>query len=175
MNSNTKTKYEILPWGDYFNTGIAEIDEQHKKWIGLLNLLAEHSNSNTDSILLDTIFNELYAYTHYHFQTEEVIWQQFFPDDEWQAKHKNVHENFVLELNRLKAEKETTPLLQVVNNVLDFLVPWLAYHILVSDKRMATIVLDIQAGMSLEHAKQYHEQDIANYKPDNFSFKIPLN
>lgn len=171
MNNNATTKYEILPWSEYFNTGITEIDEQHKKWIQLLNLLAEHSNNCADKALLDTVFNELFAYTEYHFQTEETIWQAFFPQDEWEKKHKEVHQRFVLELRQLKAKENTKALSQVVIDVLEFLVPWLAYHILVSDKRMANIVLAVQSGMSLELAKQQNEREIANYKPDNFSFK----
>ncbi|MFZ2724860.1 MAG: hemerythrin family protein [Methylococcaceae bacterium] len=171
MNNDTTTKYEVLPWSEYFNTGIAEIDEQHKKWITLLNLLAEHSNNHANETILDTVFNELFAYTEYHFATEESIWQRFFPDDEWESKHKEVHQCFIVELHKLKAEKETEPLEKVIIDVIEFLVPWLAYHILVTDKRMANIVLAIQSGMSLENAKQQSEQEIANYKPDNFSFK----
>lgn len=171
VNNNTITKYEVLPWGEYFSTGINVIDEQHKRWIQLLNLLAEQSNKHEDKTVLDNVFSELFAYTEYHFQTEEAIWQQFFPHDNWQIKHKQVHQCFIEELCRLKAEENTKPLAQVVVDILEFLVPWLAYHILVSDKRMANIVLAIQSGLSLEQAKHRNEREIANYKPDNFSFK----
>jgi hemerythrin-like metal-binding protein len=170
-DNNTIVKYEVLPWSEHFNTGITEIDEQHKIWIYLLNTLAQHSSNCVDSVVLASVFDELFAYTQYHFQTEETIWTQFFSDDEWQIKHKHSHDSFIAQLQRLKSEENTQPLKQVVENVLEVLIPWLAYHILVSDKRMAKIVLDIQAGKSLALAKQHSDLEIANYRADDFYFK----
>ena len=50
---------DIFPWDDNFNTGIATIDEQHKKLVNLLNLLASHVAFKSNLPQLNVIFDEL--------------------------------------------------------------------------------------------------------------------
>jgi len=69
----TMNSIDIFPWNENFNTEVAEIDEQHKKLVRLLNLLAGHVTFQADLPALDAIFNELADYAAYHFRTEEVL------------------------------------------------------------------------------------------------------
>jgi diguanylate cyclase (GGDEF)-like protein/PAS domain S-box-containing protein len=107
------------------------------------------------------VFKELTDYAAYHFQTEEKIWHQFFPDNELESKHKDIHHSFLTEIIRLKEEEKNVPLEQVVEDILSFLTHWLVFHILDSDKRMAKVVLAVQTGVSLKLAIQQsiHEMD----------------
>jgi diguanylate cyclase (GGDEF)-like protein/hemerythrin-like metal-binding protein/PAS domain S-box-containing protein len=149
---------EVFPWNENFATGIAQIDEQHKCLIQLLNLLASHLAYQSDVPALNNIFNELAEYAVYHFHTEEIIWQQYLGHDEWETEHKNVHHRFVDEIMALKAEENAKPFEGVIEDVLSFLTHWLAFHILESDKRMAKTVLAIQSGLPLAQAKQQAEE-----------------
>src|ERR1035438_9642440 len=92
--------FEVFPWNKIFETGIPLIDEQHQRLVHLLNILAGHLAYQSDLPALNNVFNELAQYAVYHFQTEEAIWHQHFPEDDWETKHKGVHNNFVTEVLR---------------------------------------------------------------------------
>ena len=47
---------------------------------------------------LSQIFDELVAYTQYHFQTEEEIWQTYLPNEASELKHRHDHKKFILKL-----------------------------------------------------------------------------
>jgi diguanylate cyclase (GGDEF)-like protein/hemerythrin-like metal-binding protein/PAS domain S-box-containing protein len=159
-NNGKTTNLELFPWNLNFDTGIAVIDEQHKKLVSLLNDLANRLTYQSDNSCLNSVFNELVNYAVYHFQTEEAIWHQFLPDSQLETEHKKKHSNFIIEVQKLKQEEENTSLEQVISDILSFLSHWLVCHILDSDKRMARIVQAIQAGMSLEQAKKCGNKQI---------------
>ncbi len=153
---------EVFPWNKNFETGILQIDEQHKRLVNLLNLLANHLAYQSDMSLLNTIFNELTEYSVYHFQTEEEIWQQFFADDDWKIQHKHDHDSFVETILRLKNEKGIKTFEEIMADILSFLTHWLAFHILDSDKRMAkTVLAMVTSDLPLIQAKQQAEQQMA--------------
>lgn len=153
--------FEVFPWSDNFETGIPLVDEQHKRLVHLLNILASHLAYQSDLPALNNVFNELAEYAAYHFQTEENIWHEYFPGDAWESGHRQVHESFVAEVFRLKNEETTKSPHEVVEDVLSFLTHWLAFHILESDKHMAKVVLAMQSGMPLEQAKQHADQEMS--------------
>ena len=145
---------DIFPWNENFNTGLPEIDEQHKKLVQLLNLLASHLAFQSDLPALTVIFDELAEYAVYHFQTEEGIWAEFLANDPIVSGHKETHNNFVAAVVGLRAEKNTQPTEKIVEDVLAFLTRWLASHILENDRFMAMVVLEKQKGVSLATAKK---------------------
>lgn len=152
---------QIFPWNDNFETGVPQIDEQHQRLVQLVNLLASHLAYQSDIPTLNKIFDELADYAVYHFQTEEEIWHQYMPSDPLETKHKEMHDNFVNDVTRLRDEENTKPLNAVVEDILLFLTHWLAFHILDSDKRLAKIVLALQSGLSLSIAKSQADQEMS--------------
>ena len=151
---------DIFPWNKNFDTGIAIIDEQHKKLLELVNSLAKHFVNQSDVITLNNVFDELTAYTIYHFETEEAIWHQYFPDDELEIAHKATHQKFIDEIIRFRTEESKVGAEQVIENVLSFLTQWLAFHILDNDKRMAKTIQAIQNGSTIEEAKHESEGEM---------------
>lgn len=158
--NNSINTIEVFPWNKNFDTGIAIIDEQHKKLVSLLNKLASHLAYRSDIPTLNAVFNELADYAAYHFQTEEAIWQQFLSETDLELKHKGIHDSFMTEVFKLKEEEQTSPFEKVIEDVLSFLTHWLVFHILDSDKRMAKVVLAIQAGLSLGEAVEQSKQEM---------------
>jgi hemerythrin-like metal-binding protein/PAS domain S-box-containing protein len=144
---------DIFPWDDNFSTGLPQVDEQHRKLVHLLNQLASSVAFGSDSTRLNEIFDELLDYTVYHFQTEEAIWHQYMPDDPSEIAHRATHATFVATVLRLKAEQAQKPLARIAEDALEFLVRWLASHILETDRQMAHIVLALQEGLNLDQAK----------------------
>jgi two-component system sensor histidine kinase/response regulator len=145
---------DIFPWDNNFNTGLTKVDEQHRKLVDLLNVLASHVAFQTAIPQLNKIFEELADYTVYHFQTEEEIWKTYLGDDPAEGEHRATHARFVAEVVRLKTELGTKPLAQLAEEALAFLARWLASHILETDRYMAYVVLAMQEGLSRDAAKQ---------------------
>lgn len=145
---------DIFPWDDNFDTGLPSIDFQHRKLVALLNTLASHVAFRSDPAQLAAVFDELSAYTVYHFDTEELIWHEYFDADTLEQKHLATHAHFVQEVLRLKADLALQPVARVAEDALGFLARWLASHILETDRSMAYAVLAMQAGLGLEAAKQ---------------------
>lgn len=144
---------DIFPWDDNFNTGLGEIDEQHKKLVDLLNALASHVAFRTDTLQLDAIFGELAAYAEYHFTSEEAIWNRHLSAEDMNETHRQIHRDFVATVTRLQEQRHSRSLDELAEDALGFLARWLAAHILESDRHMAYIVLAVREGLSMEAAK----------------------
>ena len=77
LDENSIEFFEIFPWDANLETGIAQVDEQHKQLVHILNKLAAHLANLSGTITLNKIFNELADYADYHFKTEEEIWRNY--------------------------------------------------------------------------------------------------
>jgi len=144
--------FEVFPWNDNFNTGNAIIDEQHRQLVHLLNKLATTLVDDEFSIV-NKAFDELADYANMHFDQEEGIWLQYFSDDSWFSSHQLSHASFLPRVIELKEQEAGKPLSDVVEQIIKFLIRWLAFHIIDNDKRMAIVVEAMESGASLEEAK----------------------
>jgi hemerythrin-like metal-binding protein len=144
---------DIFPWNENFNTGIPQIDEQHKKLVQLLNRLASYVAFHDGLPDLEQIFDELADYAIYHFQEEERIWHQYLPDEAVELEHKRIHQVFVETIAVTKAKIRTTSENIIIEELLSFLTRWLATHILENDRFLAAIVINLQSGAAMEDAK----------------------
>ncbi|MGY6274221.1 bacteriohemerythrin [Methylomonas sp. MgM2] len=149
---------EILPWNEAFETGLPEIDIQHKKLVRLINQLAQEWSSLVEVERLNLVLEELEAYASYHFQTEEAIWHRYLSEDAWEKSHKEAHQSFTNKIMQLKSQETSKPLDAVIEDVLKFLTHWLLYHILDSDMRMAKVVLLLKSGSTIAQAKEQSDR-----------------
>ena len=64
-------------WSQIFETGIAEVDAQHRRLVELVNDLGEEIDRG-DSRKLDFVLQELAQYTVYHFGSERTatLWSR---------------------------------------------------------------------------------------------------
>ncbi len=145
---------DIFPWNDSFETGLTDIDQQHRQLVALLNLLASQVAYKSDGAQLRHILDELMRYTVYHFQTEEHIWHSHVAGTEEEIRHRQVHAGFIDTIRGLIDQQSVRPLDELVQETLAFLASWLASHILESDKRMAFTVQAIQAGLPPDQARR---------------------
>lgn len=144
--------FDVFPWNENLETGIAIIDEQHQKLVQLLNQLTGTLVSG-DAVELNRVFDELAAYAAYHFKTEENVWAPYFDGDAWLAGHKDSHTSFLPTVIELKAQQGDKPLREAIEHIVKFLIRWLAFHIIDNDKRMAIVVRHVESGLSLDEAK----------------------
>ncbi len=148
------TAIDIFPWDENFNTGLPEIDDQHRRLVQILNRLASHIALGANADQLSQVFGELTDYTLYHFTTEEAIWREYLENDSSETEHRRLHGAFVEEIDELKARMNHQPLSSVADETLGFLARWLASHILEADRYLAHMVLARQQGLPLNAAKQ---------------------
>lgn len=122
----------LMEWGDAFVIGINEIDEQHKKLVGLVNELNTAMKTGKGTQQLGRIFEELKEYTVHHFATEEAYFEEHsYPGTiAHVAKHKKLV-NTVLDLEQQFKNGKAA----LTNDVMVFLKDWLVGHIQGDDKK----------------------------------------
>ena len=153
-------KFEILPWNENFNTGHELIDEQHRTLVKLLNELARTLVEQNYSVV-NSSFDELAAYANVHFADEEAVWLKYYGDDSWFSSHQRKHAAFMPKVNELKEKSADKPLPAIVEDIMKFLVHWLAFHIIYDDKRMAVAIDAMKAGASIEEAKIIADKEMS--------------
>ena len=117
-------------WNDELNTGIREIDDQHRQFFTIINRLQTAFGSFAErGVLVDT-FTQLIEYLRVHFDTEEALLEQCaYPD---LAQHRELHARFTQEVTELfRAYLRDTA--GITRATIDFLRDWLVNHIMNED------------------------------------------
>jgi len=122
----------IMSWTDAYSTGIAEVDQQHKKLIELINSLHDAMVKGQGKDVLGKILRELVDYCASHFAMEERMFDKHgYPDA---ADHKEKHQKMTSKVLALQAQFEQGKATMTID-VMDFLQQWLDKHILGTDKK----------------------------------------
>ena len=122
----------LMSWVDTYSVGVAEIDQQHKKLIDLINQLDAAMGKGQGKQAVGKILGDLISYCSSHFATEEKFFDQYgYPDaDAHKAKHQKMTEK-VLSLQQDFQQGKIT----ISHDVMGFLQKWLDKHILSTDKK----------------------------------------
>ncbi len=143
---------ESFHWEQYFETGISDVDEQHHKLVDIINkfgdLLAQDTIVYTD---VEIIFKELANYTVYHFEDEEAGMIKAGLDNRHLEQHKLEHKHFLEEVTALYSQVSPENL-DTSRHLLEYLINWLAFHILGLDQIMAQQMREIKSGKTPSEA-----------------------
>jgi len=124
----------LMTWKEEYSVKVAQIDQQHKKLIDLINQLDNAMSQGRGKEVLGKILNELVGYCGNHFKLEEQLMQaNGYPDF---AEHKDKHDKMTAKVLSLKSEVATGKRL-ISLDVMKFLEQWLDKHILGTDKKYA--------------------------------------
>jgi hemerythrin len=152
---------ESFRWNKYFITGLPEVDKQHRHLVDIINqfgnLLADNEVQMQD---VDKLFSELADYAAYHFQDEENLMSQSKLDTRHIDHHVLVHKSFLEDVTSLYSGISQDNIEQA-SSILEFLMHWLAYHILGQDQDMGRQIKAIESGMSPQEAFEQLEQERA--------------
>ncbi|MCP4187921.1 MAG: hemerythrin family protein, partial [Gammaproteobacteria bacterium] len=159
MDSNINV-FEVFPWNENFRTGCSKIDEQHKVLVSLLNKLSEALITHTE-FELNTLLNELASYAKVHFEDEEAIFKESFSNDPWFLEHVNTHNSFLPSVMKIMEQADDEPLVDIIEKMVHFLVQWLMFHIIHSDRRMVLTIKALESGISMEEAKLTAEKEMS--------------
>ena len=122
----------MVEWEDKFSAGISEIDEEHKKLIGILNKAVSANEHNDNTVETLELLGDMIEYSHKHFSMVEAYMLKFkFP--EYQL-HKKEHLDFT-DMTIRNYHDFISGDYQIANEILEYLKQWLVNHILVTDKK----------------------------------------
>lgn len=149
-------------WDKYFETGIELVDEQHQYLVEFINKYGEllaHNNISLQDIQL-ALF-ELSRYAEFHFKEEENLMREVGVHYDHIQKHIQVHRSFMTDIVSMQSfiSEENK---KAAEQLLDFLIHWLAYHILGIDQNMARQVEAIKNGSSPLDAYETEERKADN-------------
>jgi two-component system, NtrC family, sensor kinase len=141
-------------WSPLFETGLAEVDAQHRRLVALVNQLGEEVDSATPEHI-DAALQTLADYTVYHFQCEEAIMDTKQVASVYSERHRATHRRFVSQVVEwLGRRKAGAPI--NLHQLLDFLANWLIFHILGDDQSLGRQIAAIEGGTPPQQA---FEQD----------------
>jgi hemerythrin len=127
----------LLVWDEDLSVKVRQVDEQHKRLIGLINELDASMTAGDASEALGKIIDDLMIYARVHFREEEALMARFaFPGF---VMHKKEHDEFVGQISKLsKSFLDGVPILPVA--VIAFLKGWLYFHIQGTDKSYSSFL-----------------------------------
>ena len=128
----------FIEWSKDYELNVAEIDNQHKKLVEILNRFVTTLHSEDfDISKVDKILDELVEYTKYHFETEEnyMIKHSY----EGYSEHVSLHEQLVGELSEFLIQRGAESKYDLAE-IFMFLKHWLVDHILNEDKKIVQVL-----------------------------------
>lgn len=153
-----KGSMSLFNWDQNFETGIGVVDEQHQYLVGFINHYGNLLSENTISIDdINIALLDLTRYAEFHFKEEESLMRDCGIHQLHIEEHVKEHRVFMQDIYSMQAfilEEDQVSARQL----LDFLIHWLAYHILGIDQNMARQMTAIEEGATPLQAFEAEEK-----------------
>ncbi len=147
-----------IVWNAKFDTGLADVDLQHRHLVFVINQVADLYTADADQAALAPLLQELIDYTQYHFSTEERLMAQHGCVPEHVREHVQIHQDFFRQVQMIMVWGREHPA-EAVPALLRYLTSWLVHHILGSDQVMARQIHAQSQGLSPQQAYAQEEPD----------------
>jgi len=129
-----------IVWSKILSVGIDEIDEDHRKLVGIFNILNHAVSEGESPEYLAATLDELINCTVWHFSHEERLMLKYrYPD---LAEHQAEHRDLIQSAKALQLDLQQENY-QVAEAHIDFLKRWMTEHILTADGRLGTYLSDV--------------------------------
>ncbi len=126
-------------WKPEYNVNVSMIDDQHKKYLEILNLLREGILKKPGKEKISEIFFSLVHYAENHLIQEEIYFKNYqYPNF---TKHKKAHKDFIDRIIQFREDYENGRD-KVCEEMYAFLVDWFENHILKHDKEAFEFLLN---------------------------------
>ena len=125
--------------GDPIWSAIDQIDNEHKRLVGLLNELHRALQAGTGQGALGGILEGMYQYTCYHFAHEEILQEQAnYPNFD---KHFKQHKGLTTKVLEIYEDFQRGSSAVSPEEIMEFLKTWLAQHIMGSDREFGQYLM----------------------------------
>ena len=130
----------LIEWNDSLKLGIAVVDRQHERLVGIINRLHQATLDGRGADVIGEILDELIIYTATHFSMEEKYFAQFeYADAE---EHKREHDALIEKVSALANDFEKAirgSESDLAKELLQFLQIWWRYHMMETDSKFVTL------------------------------------
>ena len=123
----------LITWRKEFETGIAEVDHEHRELVALINRLADDITAGADKERVQAFLGEVFARIAAHFALEESVMRKH-GYDEYEA-HKAEHENLLDEIRDIMEDFEASSRFDD-RQLADALDAWFSRHFETHDARL---------------------------------------
>lgn len=127
---------QIIEWSNDYALGIAEIDDQHRALVGMINALDASTHADYSAENMRRMLDELNAYVRDHFAFEERLMAGGGCSPELVTRHCGEHAYFRSVLRDLTTDFDNGRS-GITVTLIEYLVHWLLHHIVVVDRAMA--------------------------------------
>ncbi|MBU1564862.1 MAG: bacteriohemerythrin [Proteobacteria bacterium] len=121
---------DIINWRDEFSVGVAEMDQQHKKLLAMINRLIAEQKVLTDPKTIADLLTSMIDYADEHFRAEEFLMAEYGYDRK--TEQEEAHRAFAEKTQSFCSTAYIGPNI-LSEALLDFLGTWLVGHILRED------------------------------------------
>lgn len=121
-----------IKWSESLNLGIKEVDDQHRKFLELVNQLCTAMKEKKAQTVQSEIIDKLLCYAFYHFTKEErLLNKSNYPG---LRPHMREHEAFVDKISQFKQDFDNNKITLSID-MIQFMRNWWVNHIKVSDRK----------------------------------------
>jgi hemerythrin len=136
-------------WNDKFKSGYEEMDKQHRRLVQIIDdLMYAILKESNQTVKITAILHELDDYIATHFSYEEKKMEEHNYTEI--QEHKNEHEDFkkqIRKINTYALEKDRRE--EYLNDMLKYTISWLTEHILKTDKKLASYLIEQELKMKV--------------------------
>ncbi len=126
------TDESLITWDAEYVFGIALIDQQHKKWVDMINKLYEAFKKGNAHKIINDYLKDVVDYTDYHFGFEEKYMMDFkFENFE---NHFTEHQKFVRQVKLFQTEYNAGKI-DIAYKLMNYLKTWILNHIVKADRK----------------------------------------
>lgn len=114
-----------IEWNREYETGVAEIDLQHRYFLSLIGRIESELRGTDDPAYRKRLIEELHRYAKFHFVSEEnIMYKLGYPELE---KHRKHHIDLLDKLSNRSMSQDT-------GSLVAFLITWFRHHTVEEDR-----------------------------------------
>lgn len=133
----------LFLWKKSYEIGVAEIDMQHRRLVGMINELSDAMMERRGQRAVKHVLDELKDFIVEHFETEESVMEKSgYPD---LPQHRIKHVELTRQVLEFREKARGDQQLEAIE-LLDFLCDWLRNHMMVFDKEVGKYLKDFNRG-----------------------------
>lgn len=124
----------LIEWRKEFETGLPDVDHEHRELVDLINRLHAELGSNASKDHISQFLGEVFARISAHFALEETVMRKHRYDD--YAAHKGEHENLLDQLRDIMDAHAQDKYADVDRELSNAIKNWFVNHFKTKDARL---------------------------------------
>ena len=124
----------LIEWRKDFETGVADVDHEHRELVDLINQLHSELGSETGSAPVEDFLGEVFARISAHFALEESIMRKHHYDE--YLEHKTDHEKLLDDIRDIMDDYGSGKYMDYETALSDAVRDWFVDHFKTKDARL---------------------------------------